>query len=159
MTSVSLILTASLITACSNTNEVVVAKADPAIQQLLLDIQEISEYERKLYELESSRHAKTNDAEAKTLLNGLIPSLGQYENMGDSYSGTLENILELITDKAGLEPVRYIGVKPSHPIIVHVDTSDTKLIDMVRNAGYQAGNRAAVGLKVRERLIEVEYKR
>lgn len=85
------------------------------------------------------------------------PSLSEYYNLGDEWTGPLEPLLERITELSGLNDIRYLNVKPANPIIVYVDTKSKKLIDILADSGNQARKRAKVTLKIKERLIQVEY--
>ncbi|MFB1036276.1 MAG: DotD/TraH family lipoprotein, partial [Sinobacterium sp.] len=89
--------------------------------------------------------------------SSLTPSLSQYHYLGDEWTGPLEPLLEKITELSGLNDIRYLNVKPANPIIIYVDTKSRRLIDILADSGYQARNRAKVTLKVKERLIQVEY--
>ena len=66
-------------------------------------------------------------------------------------------MIEQITEIAGLNPPRYLNVRPSNGIIVYVDTNRRQLIEILADAGNQARQTAKVTLKMREKLIQVEY--
>jgi len=143
---------------CSNTpKNVVVAESDPAIQQLLQVAEEFASYERKLYEIESARYIEAKIDKIESFDMYFIPSLDGYYQLGDEWSGPIEPLLDKISEIAGLNPPRYLNVKPANHIIVYVDTNRRKLIDVLADAGHQARNRAKITLKMKERLIQVEY--
>lgn len=147
-----------LFTGCSTSpNEVIVAKSDPAIQQLLQVAAEFASYERKLYEIESARYIEANETKLNAFDMYFIPSLDDYYQLGDEWSGPIEPLLDDISKVAGLNPPRYLNVKPANHLIVYVDTKRRKLIDVLADAGNQTRNRAKVTLKMKERLIQVEY--
>jgi len=141
----------------SSPKNVVVAKSDPAIQQLLRVAEEMASYERKLYEIESARYMEANLEKIEAFDMYFIPSLDGYYELGDEWAGPIEPLLDNISKMAGLNPPRYLNVKPANQIIVYVDTERRKLIDVLADAGNQARNRAKVTLKMKERLIQVEY--
>jgi hypothetical protein len=143
---------------CSTTpSNVMLMESDPAIQQLILVAEDIASYERRLYQIESSRYIDTGKEKIGELDMYYTPSLAEYYNLGDEWTGPLEPILERITELSGLNDIRYLNVRPANPIIIYVDTKSRKLIDILADSGNQARARAKVTLKVKERLIEVEY--
>ncbi|MGP5159723.1 DotD/TraH family lipoprotein [Pseudoalteromonas prydzensis] len=143
---------------CSSTpKNIVVEESDPAMQQLLAVAKDISKYERQLYEIESARYIEVNKNKIGTFDLHFIPSLEQYYSLGDQWVGPIEPLLEQISEIAGLNPPRYLNVKPSNGIIIYVDTKRRKLIDILADAGNQARQKAKVTLKVREKVIQVEY--
>jgi hypothetical protein len=143
---------------CSSTpSNVMLMESDPAIQQLIAVANDIASYERRLYQIESSRYIDTGKDKIAEYDMYYTPSLAQYYNLGDEWTGPLEPLLERITEMSGLNDIRYLNVKPANPIIVYVDTKSRKLIDILADSGNQARTRAKVTLKVKERLIQVEY--
>lgn len=146
------------ISGCSSTPQnVMLMESDPAIQQLIAVANDIASYERRLYQIESSRYIDTGKEKIVEYDMYYTPSLAQYYNLGDEWTGPLEPLLERITEMSGLNDIRYLNVKPANPIIVYVDTKSRKLIDILADSGNQARTRAKVTLKVKERLIQVEY--
>jgi hypothetical protein len=143
---------------CTSTpSDVLVMESDPAIQQLMLVAEDIATYERRLYQIESSRYIDAGKEKLGEYDMYFTPSLSQYHYLGDEWTGPLEPLLEKITELSGLNDIRYLNVKPANPIIIYVDTKSRRLIDILADSGYQARNRAKVTLKVKERLIQVEY--
>lgn len=157
-TSAVVILMVLTVAGCSSTKKnIVVAESDPAIQQLLRVAEDISSYERQLYEIESARHIEAGEEKIGSFDMYFIPSLDRYYSLGDEWVGPIEPLIEQISNIAGLNPPRYLNVQPSSGIIVYVDTNRRKLIDILADAGNQARQQAKVTLKMRERLIQVEY--
>lgn len=138
-------------------NKIVVEESDPAIKQLLSVAEDIAAHERQLYEIESARYIEVNKDKIGSFDMHFLPSLEQFYPLGHQWVGPLEPLIEDITKLAGLNQPRYLNVKPSNPIIVYVDTKRRKLIEILADGGNQARQRAIVTLKVRERLIQVEY--
>jgi hypothetical protein len=153
-----IIIQSAYLFGCSTTpSNVMVMESDPAIQQLILVAEDIASYERRLYQIESSRYIDTGKEKIGEFDMYYTPSLAEYYNLGDEWIGPLEPLLERITQLSGLNDIRYLNVKPANPIIVYVDTKSKKLIDILADSGNQARKRAKVTLKIKERLIQVEY--
>ena len=143
---------------CSTTpKSVVINKSDPAIEQLARTSKEIASYERKLFEIEAARYKDAGLEMTDPHDMYFLPALNQYYGLGDNWSGPIEPLLEKISELAGLNPPRYINVPPSNSIVVYVDTKNKRLIDTLADAGNQAGQRVTITLKMRERLLQVEY--
>ena len=148
----------TFLSGCSSTSsDVMLLESEPAIQQLISVAEDIATYERRLYQIESSRYIDSGQDKIGEYDMFFTPTLSQYYNLGDEWTGPLEPLLERITELAGFNDIRYLNVKPSNPIIVYVDTKSRKLIDILADSGNQARSRAKVTLKVKERLIQVEY--
>ncbi len=149
---------AIFIVGCSATPpSVVISKSDPAVEQLARTSSEIASYERKLYEIEAARYKDAGIEKVDAYDMYFLPALNRYYGLGDNWSGPIEPLLEKISELAGLNPPRYINVPPSTSIVVYVDTKNKRLIDTLADAGNQAGQRVKVTLKMRERLLQVEY--
>lgn len=146
------------LSACSSSPQpVVVATSDPALEQLVSVANSISNYDRKLYEIESARYLAANKQKIPEFDMYFLPSLAAYYSLGSEWTGPIEPLIEKISEIGGLNPPRYLNVKPANDIIVYVNTDRRKLIDILADAGNQAGSRAKVTLKMKERLIQVEY--
>lgn len=73
-----------------------------------------------------------------------------------SWTGGLEPLISRLAARAeyGFET---LGVAPEAPIIVDVKADARPLIDVLRDLGLQAGNRADVAIDPSRRVIEVRY--
>lgn len=138
-------------------SNIVVDESDPALRQLLAVANDIANYERRLYEIESARYIEVNASRIGSFDMHFLPSMDRYYSLGDEWVGPLEPLLEQISEVAGLNPPRYLNVKPANGIIVYVNTDRRKLIDILADAGNQARQTAKVTLKMREKVIQVEY--
>lgn len=141
----------------SSKKNIVVEEPDPAVAQLLQLAKDIANYERQLYEIESARYIEAGNEKIGDFDMRFLPSMDAYYSLGDKWVGTIEPLIEQISQIAGLNPPRYLNVRPSNGIIVYVDTRSRKLIDILADAGNQARQRAKVTLKVKEKVIQVEY--
>ncbi|MBE0420504.1 DotD/TraH family lipoprotein [Pseudoalteromonas nigrifaciens] len=152
------ILIAAFAGGCSSMgNRLVVQESDPAIQQLLEVAKDIAAHERQLYEIESARYIEVNANKLDSFNMHFLPAMEKYYSLGDQWVGPIEPLIEQVSELAGLNPPRYLNVRPSNGIIVYVDTKRRKLIEILADAGNQARQRAKVTLKMRERVIQVEY--
>ncbi|MGP4943175.1 DotD/TraH family lipoprotein [Pseudoalteromonas nigrifaciens] len=149
---------AAFVAGCTSTgNNLVVQESDPAIKQLLEVSKVIAAHERQLYEIESARYIEVNEHKIDSFDMHFLPAMEQYYSLGDQWVGPIEPLIEQVSEMAGLNPPRYLNVKPSNGIVVYIDTKRRKLIEILADAGNQARQRAKVTLKMRERVIQVEY--
>lgn len=72
------------------------------------------------------------------------------------WSGPIEPLVRQIA-KAARYRVRVLGTSPAIPVIVTVYTKNAMLGDILRDAGYQCGRRAAVVVFPETRVIELRY--
>jgi len=82
------------------------------------------------------------------------PGLGQ--NVAVSWAGPIAPFLARLADIADYK-FRVIGRPPAVPVVVDVETTQSRLIDLLRDAGHQAGARATVAVDPGAGVIEVRY--
>jgi defect-in-organelle-trafficking protein DotD len=83
-------------------------------------------------------------------------SYGMGGNTSIDWSGPVEPLLKQIA-KASNYRVRVLGTQPAIPVIVTVYTKNEMLGDVLRDVGYQCGERAAVIVFPESRVIELRY--
>lgn len=72
------------------------------------------------------------------------------------WSGPIEPLLQQIA-KASDYRVRVLGTSPAIPVLVTINSKNVMLGDVLRDAGYQCGRRAAVVVFPESRVIELRY--
>jgi len=72
------------------------------------------------------------------------------------WSGPIEQITRTLADRAGMQ-FKTIGRQPSVPVTVVVDVYQKPLIEVLRNIGLQAGQRADVSVDGQANAIEIRF--
>jgi defect in organelle trafficking protein DotD len=72
------------------------------------------------------------------------------------WSGPIGPLVTRIAQAAKYQ-VRVLGTRPAIPVIVTIDTRNTPLGNILRDAAYQAGTRAHVKVFPKRRIIELRY--
>lgn len=146
----------SLISACSTT-PFDINEPDPAAMRIAQVAESIQKHSNDLADIEAARYVEANGHGIQYIDVSQIPSLSKVVSLGSAWQGPIDKLIDKLSVIAKLNSPRYMGVKPSGDVIVNVDTDYRPVIDMLHDAGTQAGSRAKVTLKMKERLIEVEY--
>ena len=146
-----------LVAGCSSTKKTLYVKdTDPAILKLVEVADSIAAYDRKLSAVEAAKYYK---ATGKTIGNhdiSMIPGLNQVESLGATWNGPLDKLLIELSVLANLNAPRFINRKPPGGIMVSLKTDYRRIIDMILDAESQTAQ-ANISLKMRERLLEIEY--
>lgn len=151
-----LIICALFLAGCS-TNKYQLDKGDPTVVKLLQVAKSIEKYNRDLSHVMSSKY-KIQDKNTGAILDpDLLPAANQVVSLGYDWHGPIEPLISKLSEVAGLNAPRFVNVRPSNAIVVSVDTDYRRVVDILADAGAQAGSRANIILKVKEQLIEVEY--
>ena len=143
--------------AACGTNPLKVNEPDPAAMRLAQVAESIQEHDNDLADIEMARYVRDHGTGPQALDVSMVPSLEKVVSLGVAWHGPIDKLIDKLSVLAGLNSPRYLGVKPSGDVIVNVNTDYRRIIDMLHDAGTQAGSRANVTLKAKERLIEVEY--
>lgn len=130
---------------------------DPAMLRVAQVAEDIQRSSNELSAMESAKLRASNGA-AQDIDVDHLPGLEKVVSLGSSWSGPADKLLDKLSFLAGLKPPRYLNVKPAGDVIVNVDTDYRRIIDIMQDVGSQAGHRAVITLKARERLLIVEYK-
>jgi defect-in-organelle-trafficking protein DotD len=73
-----------------------------------------------------------------------------------NWSGPIEPLVTQIAKASGYQ-LRVSGVSPAIPILVSINAKDIPLGQVLRDAGYQCGNRADIVVFPRSKVIELLY--
>lgn len=153
---ISLSLAAVILTGCSTTR-LDINDPDPAVMRLAQVAEDIQRHDNDLVDIEMARYIKRFGAKPKINNADLIPSLQKVVSLGESWSGPIDKLIIKISTIAGLQPPQFNGVKPSGDVIVNVNTDYRPLIDMLQDAGVQAGSRAKVVVLAKDQRIVTTY--
>lgn len=134
-----------------------VNEPDPASVRLAQVAESIQGHSNDLAAIEMARYVEENGSAPRSVDISRLPSLENVVSLGAAWHGPIDKLIDKLSLLGGLNPPRYLGVKPSGDVIVNVDTDYRRIFDMLLDAGTQSGSRANVTLKIKERLIEVEY--
>lgn len=149
-------LGAGALSGCSST-PLPVNEPDPAVVRLAQVAESIQKHNRDLNDIEAARYLEVHGKSIYKVDLKHFPSLQRVESLGAAWHGPLDKLIDKLSVLGGLNPPRYVNIKPAGDVIVNVRTDYRRILDMLSDAGVQAGSRANVTLKAKERLIEVEY--
>ena len=145
-----------LVSACSTT-PLELNSPDPASVRLAQVAESIQKHDNDLADIEMARYIEANGSGPRAIDVSGLPALEKVVSLGAAWHGPIDQLVNKLSVLAGLNVPRYLGVKPLGDVIVNVNTDYRRIIDMLHDAGTQAGSRAKVTLKMKERLVEVEY--
>lgn len=131
---------------------------DPAAVRLAQVAESIQKHDNDLNDIEMTRYVEQYGERPVLIDTSSNPALNRVVSLGGAWHGPLDRIIMKLSELGGLDEPRFIGVKPSGDVLVNVNTNYRRIIDMLHDAGSQAGSRAKVTLKMKEKLIEVEYR-
>jgi len=72
------------------------------------------------------------------------------------WAGPIEPLVARLARASGYR-LRLLGVRPAVPIMVTITTKNTPMGDVLRNAGYQANERATIIVFPARHTIELRY--
>ena len=72
------------------------------------------------------------------------------------WSGPIEEVTNRIA-KASQYDLQVLGQAPAIPILVRVSSNNKSLSEILRNIDYQAGNKAAIRVYPKRKIIELRY--
>ena len=146
----------ALISACSST-PLDINQPDPAVVRLAQVAESIQQHDNDLADIEMTRYLEANGSGPGVIDVSYLPALDKVVSLGAAWHGPIDQLVNKLSVLAGLNEPRYLGVKPTGDVVVNVNTDYRRIIDMLHDAGTQAGSRAKVTLKMKERLVEIEY--
>lgn len=130
--------------------------SDPAIVRLAASAMSVTQHWNDIAEIESAQYKRKHGEAAFSYDPKLVPGLDRYVSLGDSWSGPIEPLIKEIAVLTGYE-LRVLGVKPAADILVNIDTSYRRAIDILADSGYQGGKRIAIRVLAKSAVIEIEY--
>lgn len=147
---------AVMLAGCGSTPMTIKAP-DPAIERLTAVAETIQQHHNDLSDIESARFIETTGKRPTSFDPRYMPSMTKVVSLGAPWHGPIGPLITKLSLIAGLEKPLEIGVRPPGDVIVHVETDYRQIIDILHDAGSQAGSRADVTLKAKDRRVEIEY--
>jgi hypothetical protein len=151
------ILLILLLSACQSVAQVPVVDRDPAAWRIAEAAQRIRQHNTELAAIEAANYQHTTGKTLPTIDMAYFPALNKRVSLGAHWAGPLDSFIIRLSAIAGLNPPRFMGVKPAGDVIISLPTHQRPVIDLFQDAGTQAGSRAHVTLKMSARFILVEY--
>lgn len=131
-------------------------ESDPALARLAIAAENVQRYSNDLAAIESAKYQKEGGQIATAPKIEYLPTMEQLVSLGDEWHGPVEPLVRELATLSGFT-TRTLGVEPPGGVNVTVDTRYRRIIDILVDAGYQSGKRAALRVLAKERVIEVEY--
>jgi len=126
------------------------AEIDPIAQSLVASAERTSSAIARLSEIESARTPVADPGRIVAAPPGMDLPLTV------SWVGPLEPLIARLANAAGYQ-FRTVGQSPSVPIIVDVNATDERIVDIMREVGFQSGARAVIAVDVELTMVEVQY--
>ncbi len=73
-----------------------------------------------------------------------------------NWVGPIEPIVKTLADRAGYGFL-VLGSEPSIPVVVSIDAENSRVVDLLRDAGLQLGKRGDVKVDAKSRMVEIYY--
>ncbi len=73
-----------------------------------------------------------------------------------NWVGPIEPIAKTLADRAGYGFL-VLGSEPSVPVVVSIDAENSRVIDVLRDAGLQLGKRGDIKVDAKSRMVEIYY--
>ncbi|MCU7950949.1 MAG: DotD/TraH family lipoprotein [gamma proteobacterium symbiont of Bathyaustriella thionipta] len=137
--------------------ELKINNEDPSLAKLAASADNIQKYWNDIAAMDSAIYQKNNKVRPGFNSNHM-PGLEKLISLGDSWSGPVEPLVKEVATLTEYK-FRTLGVKPAADVLVTVDTSYRRAVDILADAGYQSGKRAVIRVLAKDRVIEVEYVR
>jgi len=144
-----------LLCGCANSQKIAVISNDSgarnAEEKLANAAVSVSESLHQLAEIEQATHPQ-----AKLPAPPTPESIGMAQNASVEWTGPVGPLVQQIA-KATDYKVRVLGTPPAIPVLVSISAKDTQLADILRDAGFQCGNKANIVVYPNKKTIELRY--
>lgn len=146
------LLAAGLLSACAQykVDQQLVAEPDPVALRLSAAVDKAS---AALQTLAAVEQARTPSASLQ------MPPSAPVELrriVSVDWTGPVEPIVRTMADRAGYQ-LRVNGDKPQAPLVVSIMAREKSVIEVLRDIGLQAGQRADIVVDPSRKLVEVNY--
>ncbi len=141
-----------LLSACTQykADQQLVAEPDPVALRLATAADKVSSALQTLAAVEQSR----NPALSVQAVPNAPTELRRTVSV--NWTGPIEPLLLSMVDRAGYQ-MQVNGSRPSVPVVVSVQAREKSLVDVLRDIGLQAGQRADVVVDPQRRVVELNY--
>ena len=106
---------------------------------------------RQLAEIEQATHPQ-----AKLPTPPAPESIGMGQIASIEWNGPVGPLVEKIAEASGYK-VRTLGTPPPIPALVSISAKDTPLADILRDAGFQCGNKTNIVVYPAKKIVELRY--
>lgn len=158
MKHLTILMGALVLTGCASKAEFVKPKnTDPIDIKILEAANAIQKKFNQLHQLESARKYEVTGKNMQEFDLSHLPALESVISLGGDWNGPLDKLLIKLSAVAGMEKPRFLNIKPASDVVVSVDVEYRRVIDIIKDAYSQSGSKVNMTIKMKERLIEVEY--
>lgn len=154
-TSFLIVTGALLLSGCSHNQKVAIISNDTGVRNAEASLVEaatsVSNSLKQLAEIERATHPQ-----AQLPAPPAPGSIGMAQIASIEWNGPIGPLVEKIA-LASSYKVRTIGVTPAIPVLVSISAKDTPLADILRDAGFQCGEKANIVVYPERKTIELRY--
>ena len=111
----------------------------------------VSDSLRQLAEIERATHPQ-----AKLPTPPAPEAIGMAQITSIEWNGPVEPLVKKIAEASHYK-VRVLGIAPSIPVLVSISAKDTPLADVLRDVGFQCGDKANIVVYSERKIIELRY--
>ncbi len=147
------LLSAIAFSGCSAFQQKPLPPIDPA-EQALVDVARSIE---SSWSKSPLRTPADTSAASEPIESAVIETSPLAMRVDIAWIGELQPAVEALAKVAGFS-ARAVGLRKGPPILISIDGVDVPLLEMLRQAGMQAGTRADVVVRESEATIEVIYR-
>jgi len=141
---------------CANSKQYKLSEPDPGVVRLNEVAESIQKHSNDLADIEAAQYMDQTGKKLPSTDTRYVSTLNNPISLGDDWNGSLFKLVQTIAGLSGYE-VRTLNVEPPGGVIVNVPGEYRRMVDILRDAGTQAGSRAKVVVKAKEKVIEIEY--
>jgi len=154
-TSFLVVACAILLAGCSHDQKIAVISNDSGARNAETKLADaavsVSESLQQLAEIERATHPQ-----AKLPTPPAPASIGMAQMTSIEWNGPVGPLVEKIA-VASHYKVRTLGTPPAIPVLISVSAKDTPLADILRDVGFQCGEKANIVVYPEKKIIELRY--
>jgi len=158
MKKVLLIAAATLMVGCTTniTHQVNTNEPDPAVVRLTQVADSIQQQANELANIKAAEYAEKYPGKA---YKGQykVPGMSRIVSLGGDWHGPLDEVVMKLSSLAGYGEPKILGKKPAGDVMVSIKSEYRPIIDILHDAGTQAGDKAIVTVRAKSQIIEIEY--
>lgn len=132
---------------------------DPAMVRLAEAAEVISQRMTTLALVESAQSDAAHSARQYEFDTDAMPEAwGRPLVLAENYYGTIEDFIQIMSALLGMKEPRILGNKPANPVMVALNRGDRPAIEILADAGFQAGERVLVRPMIEDERIMLKYR-